>query len=128
MERYLQLYGEWQDFKRQQPFGWTQFFNNQYGTVYLRDGSRSNVAPFTTLHEAVHTNINSLSPIQLQKYASDLERKLDLFVRWLQHGQRLRGWRGQAPGKENEPPPPPNLRGRGATSTVMTRRSGYRLR
>lgn len=104
MERYLQSYGEWQDFKRQQPFAWTRFFNNVTSTVFRRDGSRDHSVVFITLHEAVHLNINSLSPIQLQKYTEDMERKLDLFVRWLQHGQRLRGWRGQAPGKENEPP------------------------
>lgn len=127
MERYLHLYGEWQDFKRQQPFAWTRFFNSMTSPVYRRDGTRERPVMFITLHEAVHTNINGLSPIQLQKYTEDMERKLNLFVRWLAQHDRFRGWRGQAPGKENEPPPPPNLRGRGATFTIMTRRSGYRL-
>lgn len=127
MERYRQLYGEWQDFKRQQPFGWTQFFTNQYGTVYLQDGTRSNVAIFTTLHESVHSNLQNLTGVQINKYASDLERKLDLFVRWLQHGQRLRGWRGQAPGKENEPPPSPPPASSQTGFGLMYRRSGYRL-
>lgn len=148
MEQYIELYNELQDFKRQQPFGFTQFFGNLPTRVYDQNGVVTQQAPFLFLHERVRELLASLSAVQIQKYTANLSRTMDMFVRWLQ--ARRPGWRGQASGKENEEPPPPppvaRTQGLGVTratqlardagrfasdaqraSSVRYRRSGYRL-
>jgi len=127
MNRYIELYNELQDFKRQQPFGFTQFFGNLPARVYDQNGVVTQQAPFLFLHERVRELLASLSAVQIQKYTANLSRTMDLFVRWLQ--ARRPGWRGRAPGKENEqpPPPPPPAVTRTQGFGVRYRRSGYRL-
>lgn len=102
MEQYIELYNELQDFKRQQPFGFTQFFGNLPTRVFDQNGVVTQQAPFLFLHERVRELLASLSAVQIQKYTANLSRTMDMFVRWLQ--ARRPGWRGQASGKENEAP------------------------
>ena len=127
MQRYLELYSELQDFRRQQPFGFTRFFGNVPSNVYSRDGTIIQQAPFLVLHERVRELLASLTEIQIQKYTADLSRTMNTFIRWLAHGRRLRGWRGQAPGKENENPQGSGVRLASLDiSGVSHRRRSYR--
>jgi hypothetical protein len=119
MNRYIELYNELQDFKRQQPFGFMQFFGNTPARVYDQNGVVTQQAAFLILHEQIRRLLPNLSAVQVQKYGTDLEDNLDTFVRWLQ--ARTPNWRGRAPGKENRAPPGNTGRG------IRYRRSGYRL-
>lgn len=102
MERYIDLYNELQDFRRQQPFGFQQFFGSFTARVYGPNGQVNRQAMFLPVHEMVRELLPSLTQTQIQRYTGDLSRVMDLFVRWLR--QRRPNWRGQASGKENEPP------------------------
>ena len=118
MNRYRELYSELQDFRRQQPFGFTRFFGNMPVNVYATNGTVIQQTPALVLHEQVHQQLASLTPVQIEKYSNDLARIMNLFVRWLQYTNRVRGWRGQAEGKENQSP---QTRG----SNICHRRRSY---